>query len=136
MVYMLGANVFDIDIIATKAYYDDAASDIRYCSCPSCRNFCERQRRISYTKERFFKSLGIHPEKASVVWAHGPGEEELSQRYMCLYPIVASAEVYTDVADQYEADFSLIEKDFSAAFFVKDGKPYIVVNWTLPWVRP
>lgn len=136
MLYKLGDNTFDVDVAATMAYYAGAVSGARFCFCPACRNFCERLRRMSYTKQCFFKTLGVVPELAEKAWPCQPGDEDMTQHYMCLYPIKASVESYSDVPDFYETQFYAIEKDFRVGFYLKDGAPYLVVDWTLPWARP
>ena len=104
MLFSTGNNVIDIDILNTKELYYGRLGVWQRCQCPVCSNFDENIQRFDENKLRFFKELGISPDKCYDLWAYEPGKSEGTQRYILSYPVVCKCINYTQISKSLRKD--------------------------------
>ncbi len=130
LLFQLGENSVDVDVSATRALYRQRNDIYKLCYCPSCRNYEESMRRLDKSTAAFFRKMGVAPERPEEAWAYLPGEEQGTQHYWCLFPLVQS---FADI--KTPQSFQRIEDGLLAGFEERDGQVYLVLDWVLNWVR-
>lgn len=131
MLFSTGNNVIDIDILNTKELYYGRLGVWQRCQCPVCSNFDENIQRFDENKFRFFKELGISPDKCYDLWAYEPGKSEGTQRYILSYPVVCKCINYTPG----EEEWFCLEEGLSVSIVLDEDGDRLVLDWELKWTH-
>ena len=143
MEIILGSYRLDVDVAATRAYYEAHPLPWITCDCPGCRNFQAAIHRIPQEVKALFDWLGLDPEKPAEACYYQGTETTLSGGgwYHVCGTILEQAmpkdssqvfEEWINPAEGFSAAFKpdcdLLPKDFPHPCFQME------FNHLLPWV--
>ena len=151
MIYEFGKFKVDVDIEATKAFYDRHAKTVlEDCGCINCRNYYEAISKTSDQVQNFFRTLGIDPQKSPEAAWFNTDEKGMAYYWIIFHvvgTIIDSVELYRSRGDRvcepihenyYEVDrgfkvgftseIVLLEKDFPEPCI------QLEIDAHIPWV--
>ena len=143
MEIVLGSYRLDVDVAATRAYYEAHPLPWITCDCLGCRNFQAAIHRIPQEVKALFDRLGLDPEKPAEVCYYQGTEATLSSGgwYHICGTILEQAtpedpsQVFGEWIDPaegfsaaFKSDCDLLPKDFPHPCFQME------FNHLLPWV--
>lgn len=152
MVFEFGKFIIDIDVEATRAYYDKhGVSVLEDCGCINCRNFYAVMSNPSDKVRNFFDSLGVDPLESPEATGY-PYLESGLVYYNIVYhlvgTIIEAEDTLTVATDRQSSHLKLeclheIDKDFNVGFLCKkdyvwnkfpDPCVQLEITAHLPWV--
>ena len=143
MEIVLGSYHLDVDVTATRAYYEAHPLPWITCDCPGCRNFQAAIHRIPQEVKTLFDWLGLDPEKPAEACYYQGTETTLSGGgwYHVCGTILEqampkdSSQVFGEwinpaegFSAAFKPDCDLLPKDFPHPCFQME------FNHLLPWV--
>ena len=143
MEIVLGSYHLDVDVAATRAYYEAHPLPWITCDCPGCRNFQAAIHRIPQEVKALFDRLGLDPEKLAEACYYQGTETTLSGGgwYHVCGTILEqampkdSSQVFGEwinpaegFSAAFKPDCDLLPKDFPHPCFQME------FNHLLPWV--
>lgn len=154
MIFAFGSFKIDVDVEATRAFYDRAPSLIVPCACNGCRNFQLAIRQTPDEVQRFFSDLGadiaspaetwiwdvVPDESGTHLWyggfynlcgeiLAGDGQWKPQHKDSCIYHSGCPPYHLTEsFSVSFQSQVSLIHPDFPSPAFQMD------IDAHLPWV--
>lgn len=131
MLFSTGGNVIDIDVVRTKELYYESLYIWQRCHCPVCRNFDENIQSLGDKKLRFLKELGIEPNKCYDLWPYEPGDNDGTQKYILMYPVICRTVQY-DISSE---EWYTLENGLSIAIIINSEGAFLKLDWELKWMH-
>ena len=132
--FVLGPYRLEVDIEATRRWYDAYGDDAGGCDCAYCRNFAAAAGTLPTEVEAFLKPLGLSLRRPGEIGEYGPRPG--GRWYMPMWHIAGrllkAGEGELPIAPGVTAGFSVdmgpFFRDFPEPFF------QCWLSMTLPWV--
>lgn len=151
MIFDFGKFRLDVDVEATKAFYDiHGKTVLEDCGCVNCRNYYAAISKTSDKVKDFFRSIGIDPQKSpEATWLEtkADGMAYYSLLFHIVGTIIQSVDIHKPVGDTghqliienfyeidqnfmvgFTSDAVLVEKDFPKPCIQLEIEAY------LPWL--